>query len=443
MMNLGRILPLLALLAACSMSFAQNAVVLEGAVIFDGIASRPQKNSVIVIQHGKITGFGPRREVIIPEGAKRINLRGKFIIPGLIDGHVHASSSDDLLRMLAWGVTSVGGMFETVGQAAALERWTALDSSRAPQVYAAAPIFAGDSAWFSLQGIPADTAIDQFPSTPEEARLQVKKAKGLGMKRLKIFYDTMDWCRDSLSTPARMDREIMAAIIEEAWKQKLFTTVHAPKLADAREALDAGAMSLAHGVLDDYLDASALETMHSRNVYYVPTFSMFEFLADGERFLKGVLADKRFRSTLPPRLVAEYTSPEYLRRHRERYPNAGFIRSHLPALRDNMLTLVKNYGVVVMGSDLAVLPGIGAHLELEYMVKAGLTPYQAITMATTFGGQYLGAATKVGTIEVGRQADLLILNADPFADIRNTRNIHTIVKRGRMFTQKALLKGMK
>ncbi len=425
-----------ALLCVSSVS-AQNAMVLEGAVIFDGIASRPQKKSIIVVEHGRITGFGPRKEVIIPEGAKRLNLKGKYIIPGLIDGHMEHTSPNDLLRMLAWGVTSANVMFSSTDEAVEAERWTNEDTSRAPQIYATAPIFSAEHGVGWKEGSPSDSSHNRFPSNPDEARAAVRKARASGIMRIMIVYDPADWCRDSLP---RMKKEVMEALIDEASKQKLFTSVRAPKLADAGEAVDAGAMSLSNGVISDYLDAATAGTLLTRNDYYVTTFTSYEFLADPQGFMKNVLADKRFRASLPAGVVKEYSSAAYADRIAAAYPKGAFVRSHLTALRDNLVSLLRNYVVMVMGSDMNALPGIGAHLELSSMVQAGLTPYQALIAATTFGGQYLGAASKVGTIEAGRQADLVILDADPVADIRNTRSINTVMKHGILFDPKKLLK---
>jgi imidazolonepropionase-like amidohydrolase len=86
------------------------------------------------------------------------------------------------------------------------------------------------------------------------------------------------------------------------------------------------------------------------------------------------------------------------------------------------------------------LPGIAVHLELEEMVRAGMLTYQALISSTTFGGQYLGASKRVGTIEVGRNADILVLDADPATDIRNTRSISMVIKHGKIFHPKDLLK---
>lgn len=436
-MSTRTVLLFLASLLSISGMFSQNAMVIEGAVVFDGVASRPQKNSVIVIEAGRITGFGPRTKVIIPDGAKRLNLKGKYVIQGLIEGHAEVPSPRDLLQMLAWGVTSVNCMFPSTAAASEMERWTLQDTSRAPQVYATAPIFSVERGISSGQESLAGPALNRFPSTPEEARAEVRKVRASGIRRIVLAYDAMDWCGDSLP---RMKKEVMEAIIDEASKEQLFTSVHAPKLADAGEALEAGAMSLSRGIIDEFLDASTIGTLLTRNDYYVTALSSYEFIADPEGFMKGALADKRFRASLAPAVLKAYSAAAYAEKIRAQYPKGGAVRAHLSVLRNNLMSILGNYVLLVMGSDLPALPGIGAHLELEYMVKAGLTPYQAITAATTFGGQYLGAATKVGTIATGRQADLVILDADPLADIRNTRSIRTVIKHGRVFDPKQLLK---
>jgi imidazolonepropionase-like amidohydrolase len=432
---LRRLLPLILLVLVCLPARSQNALVLEGAVVIDGVASRPLKNSIIVVDHGRISGFGPRNTVIIPPGAKRINLKGKYVIPGLIDGMVRNPSPSDLLRMLAWGVTSVAASYPTVDAALEAERWTAADSSRAPQVYAAAPIFTAPGGWTAEEG--PDTTVNRFPATPDEARAMVRAVRMRGIRRIRIAYDAMTWSRDSMP---RMAAEVMRALVEEAASQKLFTSVQAPRLADAREALGAGALSIAPGVLDEYLDASTVETILTRNNYYVPAFSSVGFVADPSGFMKRVFADKRFRASYPAATVKAWTSPTAWDEVRSAHPRGSYAGSQLPTMRTNVTTAVANYVLIVLGSDLPQLPGIAAHLELEEMVRAGMLTYQALISATTFGGQYLGAPKRVGTIEVGRNADLLVLDADPATDIRNTRSIGMVIKHGRVFQPKELLK---
>jgi imidazolonepropionase-like amidohydrolase len=348
---------------------------------------------------------------------------------------VHNPSRPDLLRMLAWGVTSVGATFATIDAALDAERWTAADSSRAPQVYAAAPVFTAPGGWSAEDG--PDTTVNRFPATPDEARAMVRAVRMRGIRRIRIAYDAMTWSRDSVP---RMAAEVMRALVEEASAQKLFSSVRAPRFADAREALNAGAMSLAPGVLDEYLDASTVETILTRNDYYVPALSSVGFIADPRGFMQRVFADKRFAASYPAATVKAWTAPTAWGEIRSANTRAAYAGAQLPTMRTNITTAVTNYVLIVLGSDLPQLPGIAVHLELEEMVRSGMLTYQALISATTFGGQYLGVSKRVGTIEVGRNADILVLDADPATDIRNTRSISMVIKHGRIFRPKELLK---
>lgn len=417
---------------------AQRVFILEGATIIDGIRNRPIKDRVIVVQNGIISGVGRRNEVIIPSGAKRINLKGKFVMPGLIDAHVHYETEQGLKQMLAWGVTTANCMFESTDDARKIVDLTSSDTSRFPTIYPTAPIFSATGGWWD-EGFPRDTSINRFPATPEEAREAVRKAKWRGMSNIKLMYDNMDWCRDPLPPFQKMPSEVMQALISEARKQKMLAEVHAPKMSDALEALHAGASAFVHGILDERVDPDFITEMLGKGAFYVPTFSLFEFLADVEGFMKHVLTDKRFRNALPAERVKQYTSKEYYDRYRKRYPNADYVRSHLGILRGNAENIARNYVLVAMGTDMWALPGIAAHLELEYMVKAGLTPMQALVSATTISAELTAKDVKLGPIEAGRVANLLILDADPTKDILNTRSIRSVIKKGRIFDHKTLI----
>ncbi|MBI1805513.1 MAG: amidohydrolase family protein [Ignavibacteria bacterium] len=424
---------------------AQAPVVLEGAEVINGFYKGPLHNAVVVIAHGKIAGVGKRTQLIIPGDAKTIDVHGKYIIPGLIDAHIHYDSPRDLVQLLAWGITSANCMFESTDQALQMERQTAGDTVHSPQIYATAPIFTTEHGWWWGEGFPNDSTINRFPTTPEEAREQVRKVKAKGMHRIKLMYDTMDWCRDPLKPFAQMKLEVMKALIDEANKQQLVSEIHAPKIKDAREVLEAGGSALAHGILDERFDAPTVVIFQNPMITYIPTFCVFEFLADVEGFMRHALADARFHSALPDDVLKRYSSQEYYTRYRERYPNINFVRSHIGVLRDNVSTLAQNYGTIALGTDMWAFPGIGVHLELEYMVQAGLTPMQAIISATATGGQFLNASANstMGIIDFEKQADLIILDADPLADIRNTRSINTIIKHGVFFNPKALIEESK
>jgi hypothetical protein len=432
------------LLLAATAAPGQQELAVVGGTLIDGTGAPPRENVVIFIRDGVITGVGPRSATPLPAGLPVIDASGQFILPGFIDCHVHPGEPTDFADMLAWGVTSANCMFESTDMALAVERQTSSDTAQAPRIYGAAPIFTTEGGWWSGEGFPIDSTIDRFPKTAAEARTQVGKAKAKGMHRIKVMADDMGWCRDPLPRFRRIPAGVLQALVDEAG-ERLMVEVHAPQLRDAREVTRAltpsGApgrrLALAHGIIDSLLDRSFVDALRGER-YYVSTLCVFEFLADVEQFMRHALADPRIRSGLPPKIIEKYASTNYYEHYRKNYPNIAFVRAHLPTLLRNTKTLVDAGIHVPLGTDMWAFPGIGVHLELEYMVDAGLSPLQAIVAATGEGGQFLGVP-ELGTIRAGKRADLLLLRDNPLADIRNTRSLTTIIKGGVVFDHRQLV----
>ncbi len=459
-----------------SLCYGQHSIVLEGATLIDGTGNPPLSNSVIVIQGTRIIAVGEQGKIETPKDAKKINVRGKYIMPGLIDCHIHYGEPRDLVQLLAWGVTSANCMFESTDQALEMEKRTASDTIHSPQIYATAPIFTCEHGWWWGEGFPIDSTINRFPKTPDEAREQVRKVKAKGIKRIKIMYDDMGWCRDSLPRLSKMDKDIMKELYDEAERDGMLTEVHVPQLADAQEVLKSGyphlmfrgvGVAFAHGIIDDTISVRISSRYHltwlampgvlmgflGKDIYYVPTFCVFEFLADVRAFMRNALSDERFRFALNDEVVEKYTSKSYYDHYDKTYPNSQFVREHLSILNLNLKKL-KESRYVAMGTDMWAFPGIGAHLELQYMVNAGMTPMQAIVSSTQTGGLFLTAPkfgeelfeqtnSPMGTIAKDKIADLLILDANPLEDIRNTRTVRTIIKHGIIFDHQQLVEESK
>jgi imidazolonepropionase-like amidohydrolase len=430
---------LLLLLAAAGQLIAQQRpIAFTGATMIDGIGKRPLTDVLIIIDHGLVVGVGEKEFVVIPPDAEVIDLHGKIIMPGIVDVHVHDHTPAELRSMFAWGVTSANCMFGSTDAATAMERMAAGDSTPLPRVFPTAPVFAADARWYG-DGF-ADSAINRFPKTAEEAREQVRKAKAKGMVRIEVVDDGMEWARGTLKPLDRLLPEVVNALIDEAAQQEMKVGVHAPSFRAAEAAQRAGVFAFNEGVIDEYLDAPFISNIPTKPEFYVPTLSRYAFYADVEQFVKRVLSDKWFRSSLSDSVIKSCTSPAYASRFRGQVPDSASLKRRQSLVRDNMTAIVNNFGNVSLGTDLPDFPGIAAHVEMEEMVKAGLTPMQALALATTLGGQYLGISSGVGSIYLGAKADLLILDADPTLDIRNTRSIRTVVKGGIMYDHNALLK---
>jgi imidazolonepropionase-like amidohydrolase len=371
----------------------------------------------------------PEAVKALPAGTQVITADGKWIIPGLIDAHVHAESDDDLKTMLNWGVTSVRLMAEDV---TAAESLAAASRGRRdiPEVFPAAPIFTARGGWWD-QGEPPGAHVDRVPMTAEAARSAVRKAKELGANEIKLMLDDMGWCRDPKPRLPRMAPPVAKALLSEAAKLGLPSSVHAPSLSDAKEAIAGGATALAHGVIEP-LDDATIAAMKKRSIFYIPTMDIFEFLADTRAFLDRVLSDPAVTSPngLPKETLARYRSSEYSDGYRQRYPNFENVKRHLPGLRENLRRLHAAGVPVALGTDMWAFPGLGVSIEMDLYVRAGLSPLEALRAATQTAARSLGIEGDRGTLEPGKRADFLVLSADPLRDVRNVRRISAIYKNG-------------
>jgi imidazolonepropionase-like amidohydrolase len=404
---------------------------LRGATLIDGTGAPPIPNSLLVYSEGRVVSVGTAtREAVqaLPRGTHLVAADGKWIIPGLIDSHVHAESDEDLKTMLWWGVTSVRLMAEDVATAQTLAA-ASRDRPDIPEVFPAAPIFTRKGGWWGRDE-PVDRNVDRYADTPAAARVAVRKANALGSREIKIMWDDMGWCRDPLPRLKKIDRAVAGALIEEARREGMRAIVHAPELADAKDAIAAGATALAHGVVGT-IDDATVAVMKSRPVFYVPTMDIFEFLADTRAFVDSVLSDPRASGALPADTLEKYRSAAYSDGYRRRYPNNRALKERLPALVDNLRRLHAAGVPVALGTDMWAFPGLGVSIEMDLYARSGLTPLQVIRTATQTAARSLGLEKDRGTLEPGRRADFVVLTADPMADVRNVRAIAAVYKAGR------------
>jgi len=403
-------------------------IAFRGATLVDGTGAPPIPNALLVVEGDRIVAVGaasPEALAKLPPGTRVFNGDGKWIVPGLIDAHVHAESDADLQTMLNWGVTTVRLMAEDV---AASQKLAAASRERhdVPEVFPAAPIFTVRGGWWG-QDEPPDPNLNRFPATPEEARRSVRRARELGGSEIKIMLDDMAWCRAPLPALPKTSPAVLRALLEEAKAQGMRSIVHAPNLEDAKAAIAAGADALAHGVLEP-IDDATLAAMKARSVSYVPTMDIFEFLADTHAFVWRTLGEPRrpvvardgttvsapgFDDWLLPSTLERYRSDAYAAGYRERYPNFENVKRRLPALRENLRRLQAAGVPVALGTDMWALPGAAVSVEMSLYVAAGLSPLEALRCATQTAARSLGVEGDRGTLEKGKRADFVVLLSDP------------------------------
>ena len=396
---------------------AQSTAFVGGRVI-DG-SGRVVDNGTVVINGAKITAVGPA-STPVPAGATRVDLKGKTILPGLVNAHGHVAATmglqsdtkqfytrDNLLRQLRtyamYGVTTVFSLGDDQEAGFVLRNENSSATDRA-KVFVAGPVING--------------------ATADEARAMAIRGAEMKPDLLKIRVD------DNLGTSRKMPEAAWRATIEEAHARKLPIAVHVYWLADAKATLLAGADMIAHSVRDVPVDDQFINALKSRDVCYSPTFtreiSTFIYDAtpswvDDPFFLKG--AEKGV-----PELLKDPKRQEAFR-NSNGWKTGQQYKAGLEVAKKNLKTLVDRGVRIAMGTDTGPpgrFQGFFEHLELEMMVDAGLTPMQALVSATGDAARCHRKAGEIGSLAAGAAADLLILNANPLENIRNMRSIESV-----------------
>jgi imidazolonepropionase-like amidohydrolase len=429
---------------------------LVGATLIDGTGAAPVRDAVVILRDGKIECAGPRAACPVPAGVDTENLAGLWITPGLVDAHVHFSQTGwadgrpdsidvraghpyeqvaaDLAAhperfgrtSLCSGVTAVfdvGGYPWTLG----LPAW-AETNAEVPRVAAAGPLLSTIDHWLNL---PAERQF-LFLKDADAARNGVRYLKERGSNAVKVWYVVDD--EHSVEASAGAVR----AAGEEARAKGLPLIVHATGLDEAKEALRSGAKLLVHSVDDKPVDDELLALAKKAGTIYCPTLTvrrgylrMFAGAANHQAPAiddPNGCVDPATRARLAETARLESPIPA----DRLKAVDERFARGE--AMMAANLKRVFEAGIpVAMGTDAGnplTLHGPSVYAEMEAMQAAGLTPLQVITASTRGGAQAMGREKDFGTVEKGKLADLLIVSADPAADVANLRKVRFVVRGG-------------
>lgn len=409
--------------------------VITGATVIDGTGHKPIKNAVIVIEGNRIKQVGAKNKIKFPKDARVIDAAGKFVIPGLADMHIHAGR-DFFLRsnggagLLASGFTTVfipsGTSLDSVAEVKDVSR---RDDSKMPRVFAVGPAFTVKGSHASA---PSYGTV--LLETADEARRKVREYKAAGVDAIKLIYE--DGGRAGRPTYPMMPPEMMRAIIDEAHKQNLKAYVHALNLKRAKEALEAGADGMVHTVLSEPVDDEYIALMKKNRAIFITTHSIMKAFADISGWMQK-LETMDERGTVPKAEFERFKTPEGVEAF---YKNVvkltpeqmGFIKYNLRKVYDAGI-------LVVAGTDRG-FSGAASQLELVFLVEDGLKPAEALRTATINASKMLGREREQGTIEAGKLADLVILDADPLADICNIRRVNRVIKSGVVYDPAVLLR---
>jgi imidazolonepropionase-like amidohydrolase len=401
---------------------APTAIVHVNLIPMDG--EHVLSDQTVVVEGERISRLGPAPSIKLHPGVRRIDGSGQYLIPGLIDAHVHLESQIEFPLYLANGVTTV---FNLDGRPAHLlwRRQVANGEVIGPTIFSTGPIF-------------------HQKRSPEEDVKLVDEQAAAGYDAVKVYNE--------------VSKEEYPALIREAKKRNLLLMGHIARGPGFALTLESG-QSIAHleEIVytnfnpqhdDDFdhlvFDESKIPELARQtklaNIYVTATLNNFALIVQQATDLGTFLKNPELRYVAPWTLENfEPANDRYKNRFGpEKYP----VLRNLLAIQRKLLKALSEEGVPIMAgtdaTEVGPVAGFGLHHELEEFVRDGLTPYQALETATTNPARYLRQSEEVGSIETGKRADLVLLRANPLAEISNTQKIAGVMVRGHWLDAKDL-----
>jgi imidazolonepropionase-like amidohydrolase len=405
--------------------------VLKNFTLIDGTGNPAIADVAMVIENGRITRIGSTQRLTPPAGAQVIDLSGKFVMPGIINLHGHVGNTVDLtqdakfftrenieknLRTYAsYGVTTV----LSLGTDQDL-MFKIRDEQHATRPTYTRVFTAGRG--FALKG-----GVGGMPSVTfnlEDAAEIPKDVDELAAKKVDIV---KVWVDDALGTRKKIPFELTKAIIENAHRKGLRVDAHIFYLDDAKQLVNVGLDALAHSVRDQPVDQDLIDSMKKHGAWQSAATLTREASMVVYAKPPAFLTDAFFTRSVSPAAIATLSDPDYQNKIAAD-PNFPKYAGLLEMAQKNLKRLADAGIPYGMGTDTGVpgrFPGFFEHWEMELMVGAGLAPSQVIVASTKSGAEFL-RAKDLGTLEVGKWADLIVLSADPRANIRNLRSIEAV-----------------
>lgn len=412
--------------------------IFSGAKLISGDGSHPIDNAGLLVEDGVIRQAGPAGTITVPAGAERIDLTGKTIMPTIVNPHVHlgylkgASTDaanftrenvlDHLRRFVYYGVSVVQSLgtdrddveitIRDEQRAGVLTDPTlALVLSASNGIAAPTPGEGNGGAFFAPEAILE-------AATAEQARQQVRRLAAKKPDVIKF------WVDDRGGTKTKFGADVYGAIIDEAHQHGIKTIAHIYDLDDARGVARAGVDGTAHLVREPGPDDELLSLLTAKNVFVFTSLSIQRAIVDGLDWLDDPALAETVDSTSRDTIRAMFSqAPENI---------LATMKNGYEILRASLSRYVDAGVRVLLSGDTGVMaqfPGFSEHRELEAMVHAGMPAFDAIRAGTSLPAETLGLHDR-GSLVPGKRADFLVLDADPLADIRNTRRIARVVIAG-------------
>jgi imidazolonepropionase-like amidohydrolase len=449
------VLTIVAVLAFAAAAVSQTTAFV-GVNVIPMDRERVLSNQTVIVRNGVIAEIGDAKKVKVPNGAVRVDAAGKYLVPGLVDMHTHLLSDsdeypdsiapDELRVMVANGVTTVRFMIGTP-ELLALRTRSAKGEIEAPTIYVASPHLTG-----------REQGNNFVVKTPDEAREAVRRSKAAGYDFIKIT--------------TFIDAPVYEAAVDEALKQGIRVVGHADSRFVGAERAWKAKQQIEH--LDGYMellvrdDSPVKGSVSDLYIYNPDNWKSLDFIDEAripdvarktvasnpyvdptQHFMKNTFGRLRTEEEIRKQPDFRFYPAKVQQQWLDFYKKNRFIntvplekRARWVELRDKMIRAIHDAGGKIMtGSDTPEflwLYGFGMHHELRALKDAGLSNYTVLAAATRNPHEFLGSISEAGTIEKGKRADLILLNANPLENISATEDRAGVMLKGKWHTQTEL-----
>jgi imidazolonepropionase-like amidohydrolase len=410
--------------------------VIQDVTVIDGTGRPARGGATIVIEGDRIRTVADVRETTVPSGARVIDGRGKFAIPGLMDVHVHLALREGpegalraLHSYLYAGVTTIYDAGNDPATILPLRDRERAGTVMSPRIFASGALVTSPNGHGVGAGGGREIAVTIADWERDRAKLDAHIAQKPDV--LKITYDEHGWGtrpRINILSEALLER-----IVDYYHQHGIPVTIHISSETRALEAIRARVDSLAHPIIQGPVSEEYVKYMAATRIPQVTTLTIgegYSRLAEHPEFLDQPL----YRDTIDPAEIHRLKTEESARQKTNRW--AQWMKVMTPVCQDNLRKQHEAGAIIALGTDQS--SGAAVHREIELLADAGISPTDIITIATRNAAVYLGREKDLGTIEPGKLADIVLLAADPTAHVDNLKRIDLVMKNGRIVDRGAL-----
>jgi len=417
-------------------------LIIDTVTVIDGTGRKPISEMTVVIEGERIRDILPSELAANLDG-QRIDGRGKFLIPGLVDMHIHlkggvedspdggrqpASDRDQALRALHSylysGVTSIYDAGNNPDFILGLRSDERSGVITAPRIFATGAIVTAPGSHGSYFG---DSTVDSWPEARPTLEAHISRKPDV----LKLTLEERGWgARPMIPL---LDLDLMQRVIEFYNNHGIRTTVHTSSELRARQAIFAGVDSLAHPVIQGPITEDFARLMGAKKIPMTTTLTIgenYSRLVDHPEYLDQALYVQALTKSERARLKGE-TREEWSRRMWTQW-----MKLMTPVAQENLRQIHAAGGVLVLGTDQSIGPAV--HREMELLQQAGIPALDILRIATLNGAFFLGREGEIGSIETGKLADLVLLNTDPSEDVEHLKDIALVIKNGKILDRDSL-----